>query len=143
MADAALDGEFAEAVELRTLGGREPIPVVARDERTFLHAEVDGVVVHHETVARVPAEVAVRTRVGVAVLQLCGHVEEHVQLLQSYVRAQDVVGSREEAHARKRAVAPLGLSHKAAERSVGAGAHGIWRWPRSGQRDGKREDGRD
>ncbi len=99
MADAALDGEFAETVELGALVWREPIPVVARDEGALLHTEVDGIVVHHEAVARVPAEVAVRARFRIAVLQLGGHIEKHVQLLQSDVRAQAVVCSSKKSHA--------------------------------------------
>ena len=38
VAEAPLDGELAEAVELRALGGRELVAVVARDERALLHA---------------------------------------------------------------------------------------------------------
>ena len=75
MVEAALDGEFAETVELCKLGGREAIAVVARDERALLHAEVNCIVVHHKAVAHIPAEVAVSARGRVAVLQLGCRVE--------------------------------------------------------------------
>ena len=57
-------------------------------------------------------------------------VEEHVELVESHVRAQKVEHAREQAHARERAVAPLGLRHEAAERPLGACAHGIKRGTR-------------
>ena len=134
MVNAPLDRELAEAVELLALGGREPVAVVARDERALLHAEVDGVAVHHEPVARVPAEVAVRAGLRVAVLKFGCDVEEHVELVEADVRAKEVVGAREQPNARQRAVAPLGLLHEAAERPLGARAHGVRHRPRFEER---------
>ena len=122
MAEAALDREFAQLVELRALPGREPVAVVAGDERTRLHAEVDGVVVHHESVAGVPAEVAVRAGLRISVLEFGGDVKQHVDLVKAPSRAQKVVDARKEVLAAEIAVPRLDLAHKAAQRCVGAGA---------------------
>ena len=122
MAEAALDRELAQLVELRALPGREPVAVVAGDERTRLHAEVDGVVVHHESVADVPAEVAVRAGLRISVLEFGGDVKQHVDLVKAPSRAQKVVDAREEVLAAEIAVPRLDLAHEAAQRCVGAGA---------------------
>ena len=49
--EAARDGAVEDREELLALRGGHLVEMVARDERASLHAEVDGVEVHHESVA--------------------------------------------------------------------------------------------
>ena len=116
--EAALDGEFAEKIELCALAGCETVAKIACDKRALLHTEIDGVEIHHETVAHVPAEVSVTARSGGAVLQLGRRIEEYVELVETGIRAQKAVDTCEQPHARKAAVAPFRLANDSVERPL-------------------------
>ena len=69
--------------------------MVAREERARLHAEVDGVEVHHEPVAPRPAEVTEGAAGGIAVLHFGGDVEEDVELVEVPTGLAEVEGGME------------------------------------------------
>ena len=83
--------------------------MVACEERAGLHAEIDGVEVHHEPIAPGPAEVAEGAAGGIAVLHFGGDVEEEVELVEVPSGLAEVEGGLEQLRRAERAVVSFRL----------------------------------
>ena len=88
------------------------------DQRSLFHAEVDGIVVHDEPVAPVPAEVAAAAAALAPVLHFRCHVEERVKRVEMLSAPAEIVGGAEKLDDAQLAIARFGLFHRPLERTV-------------------------